>query len=157
MPKINREWRRIIGPVRLVSNRDNGLMQHVGIELCDDGVFTSVQPDTTVKRIDSDQLDESSNNIAIELSFLSLPEEVLKRLVRVKRCDAAEPGDEFIVAVREYDNPGLLRRKGSACFFGVAASIEEGMVFLHDLEHLVFESALPFQREHAQSGVRLHV
>ena len=52
--KINNEWRRIVGPARLVENRDDGLMQLVGIELCDDGLFTSVQPDATVKRIDSD-------------------------------------------------------------------------------------------------------
>jgi hypothetical protein len=132
-------------------------MQHVGIELRDDGLFTGVQPDTAVKGIDSDQLDEPRKNLAIELSILSLSEEVLKRLVRSERRGAPESGDEFIVTVLEYDNPGLLRRKGPACFFGVAASIEEYMVFLHDLEHLVFESALPFQREHAQSGMRLHL
>jgi hypothetical protein len=155
--EIDYEWRRITGPVRLVGNRDDGLMQYVGIELRDDGVFTSVQPDTTVNRIDSDQLDEARKNLAIELSILSLSEEVLKRLVRGKRCGAAESGDEFIVAVREYDNPGLFRRKGPACFFGVAASIKECMVFLYNLEHLIFKSALPFQRKHAQSGVRLHL
>ena len=52
--KIKNEWRRIVGPVRLVGNCDDGLMQLVGIDLYDDGLFTSVQPDATVKRIDSD-------------------------------------------------------------------------------------------------------
>jgi len=83
--KINNEWPRIGGPIRLVGNCNDGLMQLVGIELCDEGLFTSVQPEATVKRIDSDQFDEPSKNLAIELPFLSLPEEVLKRLVRGKR------------------------------------------------------------------------
>lgn len=30
-------------------------------------------------------------------------------------------------------------------------------MFFYDLEHLVFKSALSFQREHAQSGVSLHL
>ena len=83
--KINNEWRRIVGPVWLVGNCNDGLMQLVGIELCDKGLFTSVQPEATVKRIDSDQFDESSKNLTIELPLLGLPEEVLKRLVRGKR------------------------------------------------------------------------